>query len=113
MYAEVFAEAGAVGNFSSIEFSNFDTDDFLTDIGGELRMEMFTNYRLPMRVFFQVAHPLNRTRLQRLEAEELGLAVDDPDAPDKIDRLRFYFGFGFFPQDLLGVVHQIAQPRSF
>ena len=113
MYAEVFAEAGAVGNFSSIEFSNFDTDDFLTDIGGELRMEMFTNYRLPMRVFFQVAHPLNRTRLQRLEAEELGLAVDDPDAPDKIDRRRFYFGFGFFPQDLLGVVHQIAQPRSF
>ena len=74
-------------------------------------MEMFTNYRIPMRVFFQVAHPLNRVRLQRREAQELGLTVDDPDAPDKIDKVRYYFGFGFFPQDLLGAVQHIVQPR--
>ncbi|MDP7364286.1 MAG: hypothetical protein QF768_16990 [Candidatus Latescibacteria bacterium] len=111
MYAEVFAEAGAVGNFREIDFDDFDTDDFLTDVGGELRMEMFTNYRIPMRVFFQVAHPLNRVRLQRREAQELGLTVDDPDAPGKIDKVRYYFGCGFFPQDLLGAVQHIVQPR--
>jgi hypothetical protein len=111
MYAEVFAEAGAVGNFTKVDVGDFDSSDFLTDVGGELRMEMFTNYRIPMRVFLQVAHPLNRNRLQRLEAREAGLALDDPDAPEKVDKYRIYFGFGFFPQDLLGAASQIAQLR--
>ncbi|MEE2658092.1 MAG: LpqB family beta-propeller domain-containing protein [Candidatus Latescibacterota bacterium] len=103
MYAELFAETGAVGNFRKLKLDEFEPNDFLSDVGGELRLEMFTNYRIPMRVFFQVAHPLNRTRLQREETREVGLSVNDPDAPRKVDKLRYYFGLGFFPQDLLSV----------
>ena len=82
LYAEIFAEAGAVGNFSRFEDVDFNTDKFLTDVGGELRMQMFTFYRIPMFAFFQVAHPLNRDRV-----------VLNPGEP-QIDKFRYYFGFG-------------------
>ena len=36
---------------------------------------------------------------------------DDPDAPKKIDRLRFYFGLGFFPGDLLAGGRDIETPH--
>jgi hypothetical protein len=80
LYAELFAEAGAVGNFSRFKDIDFNTDRFLTDVGGELRLQLFTFYRIPMFAFFQVAHPLNRDRV----AEEVG----------PIDKWRYYFGFG-------------------
>ena len=80
LYAELFAEAGAVGNFSRFKDIDFNTDSFLTDVGGELRLQLFTFYRIPMFAFFQVAHPLNRDRV----AEEVG----------PIDKWRYYFGFG-------------------
>lgn len=111
LYAEGFAETGAVGNFESMSLDEFEPKDFLSDIGGELRLEMFTNYRIPLRAFFQVAHPLNRDRLQREEARAQGLAPDDPNAPAKIDRLRFYFGLGFFPGDLLAGGRDPARMR--
>ena len=92
LYAELFAEAGAVGNFSRFEDIDFwsgkrwrswpNTDKFLTDVGGELRLQLFTFYRIPMFAYFQVAHPLNRKRVSRDE--------DDP----LIDKWRYYFGFG-------------------
>jgi hypothetical protein len=92
LYAELFAEAGAVGNFSRFEDIDFwsgkrwrswpNTDKFLTDVGGELRLQLFTFYRIPMFAYFQVAHPLNRERVSRDE--------DDP----LIDKWRYYFGFG-------------------
>ena len=81
LYAELFAEAGAVGNFSRFKDVDFNTDKFLTDVGGELRLQLFTFYRIPMTAFFQVAHPLNRDR------------VDTGGGP-KIDKFRYYFGFG-------------------
>ncbi|HJP31143.1 MAG TPA: hypothetical protein QGF95_11375 [Candidatus Latescibacteria bacterium] len=109
LYAEVFAETGAVGNFDEASLDEFEPNDLLSDVGGELRLEMFTSYRIPLRAFFQVAHPLNRSRLQREEAREAGLSPDDPDAPRKIDRLRFYFGLGFFPGDLLAGGHDIVR----
>ncbi|MFP6642659.1 MAG: hypothetical protein VCF24_03720 [Candidatus Latescibacterota bacterium] len=111
LYAELFAETGAVGNFDEMSLNEFEPNDFLSDVGGELRLEVFTSYRIPMRVFFQVAHPLNRSRLQREEARADGLAPDDPDAPKKIDRLRFYFGLGFFPGDLLAGGRDIETPH--
>ena len=83
LYAELFAEAGAVGNFDDFEIRDLDSDDFLTDVGGELRMQIFTFYRIPMFAFFQAAHPLNRDRVER-----------DPGEPP-IDKWRYYFGFGF------------------
>ncbi len=92
LYAELFAEAGVVGNFSRFEDIDFwkeerwrsmpNTDKFLTDVGGELRLQLFTFYRIPMFAYFQVAHPLNRERVSRDE--------DDP----LIDKWRYYFGFG-------------------
>ena len=80
LYAELFAEAGAVGNFSRFKDVDFNTDKFLTDVGGELRLQLFTFYRIPMFAFFQVAHPLNRDRVNA----DLG----------QIDKFRYYFGFG-------------------
>ncbi len=80
LYAEVFAEAGAVGNFRDFSDVQFNTDKFLTDVGGEVRMQLFTFYRIPMVAYFQAAHPLNRDRI----ADRVG----------KIDAWRYYFGFG-------------------
>ena len=80
LYAELFAEAGAVGNFSHFGDVDFNTDSFLTDVGGELRLQLFTFYRTPMFAFFQVAHPLNRDRV----SADVG----------PIDKWRYYFGFG-------------------
>jgi hypothetical protein len=82
LYAEVFAETGAVSNRDNLDLKDFDTDKFLSDVGGELRLELFTFYRLRMRAFFQVAHPLDR-----------GKAPRNGDG-SKIDRWRYYFGFG-------------------
>lgn len=110
LYAHVFAESGAVGNFEEARFGDLSNDDFLSDVGGELRMEMFTYYRIPLRAFFQVAHPLNRKRVQRREALEEGVDPDSPEAPELIDRWRYYFGLGFFPQDLLGVGRHLTEP---
>ena len=111
IYAEIFAETAAVGNFDEMHLDKLERNDFLSDVGGEVRLEMFTSYRIPMRVFFQVAHPLNRSRLQREEARADGLSPDDPDAPKKIDRFRFYFGLGFFPGDLLAGGRDIDKPN--
>ena len=66
-----------------LKIKDFNTDSFLSDVGGELRMEVYTFYRLPMRAFFQVAHPLNRDRVPRDSRER------------KIDKWRYYFGLGF------------------
>ena len=110
LYAEVFAETGAVGNFNKLSLDEFEPNDFLSDVGGELRLEMFSSYRIPLRAFFQVAHPLNRSRLQREEAREAGVALNDPEAPAKIDKLRFYFGLGFFPSDLLAAAKDRLEP---
>ena len=61
----------------------------------------------------QVAHPLNRDRLQREAAMEVGLDPEDPDAPPKIDKWRYYFGLGFFPSDLLSAGERLTQTRLF
>ncbi|MBM3278263.1 MAG: PD40 domain-containing protein [Candidatus Handelsmanbacteria bacterium] len=79
-YAEFFAEAGAVGNFSKARWGELDTKDFLSDLGAELRMQVLTFYRIPMTAFFQVARPLNRNRVLR-----------EPDEP-RIDKWRYYCG---------------------
>lgn len=62
LYTELFAETAAVGNSDKLRLDDFSTDDFLSDVGGELRLQLFTFYNLPMQAFFQVAHPLNRQR---------------------------------------------------
>lgn len=113
LYAELFAEAGAVGNFSRFEDIDFwkgkrwrswpNTDKFLTNVGGELRLQLFTFYRIPMFAYFQVARPIEAGRVERIEPlpseddpnPEPYLTVRDSQGNvDRIDEWRFYFGFG-------------------
>lgn len=122
LYAELFAEAGVVGNFSRFEDIDFwkgkswrswpNMDQFLTDVGGELRLQLFTFYRIPMFAYFQVARPLPSARVKRLWITRLpngsleecaptaqdcfrSLTVRDSEGDlDEIDNWRFYFGFG-------------------
>ena len=125
LYAELFTETGAVGNFQNFGDANFSlgsfdapsTSKFLSDVGAQLDLELFTFYRLPMKVFFQVAHPLNRERVRGWERQEvaeglglqewtedgvrdeLALGSDEeiPRASDPalVDKFRFYFGLEF------------------
>ena len=113
LYAELFAEAGAVGNFSRFEDIDFwkgkrwrswpNTDKFLTNVGGELRLQLFTFYRIPMFAYFQVARPIESGRVERIEPlpseddpnPEPYLTVRDSQGNvDRIDEWHFYFGFG-------------------
>lgn len=80
VHAEIFAEAGAVGNFRKFKDVDINGDKFLTDVGGEVRLQLFTFYRIPMVAYFQAAHPLNRDRV--------------PESVGKVDKWRYYFGFG-------------------
>jgi len=108
LFAELFAETAAVGNSAKIDVSDFSTDDFLSDIGGELRLQLFTFYSLPMQAFFQVAHPLNRKRELKWREDDIrrlrGLAPGEPlaaaDVQEPIDRFRYYFGLGFVGRGL-------------
>ncbi len=127
LYGELFAEAGAMGNFGKAKFDPFSTDHFLfedfttkhflSDVGGELRLRLFTFYAIPLTAFFQVAHPLNRDRelagsqrqrdfearqrdFEAFEAlppaeQALQNRPTKPTRPTKVDRWRFYFGLGF------------------
>ncbi|MDE2740469.1 MAG: DPP IV N-terminal domain-containing protein, partial [Gemmatimonadota bacterium] len=122
LYAELFAEAGVVGNFSRFEDIDFwkgerwksrpNIDPFLADVGGELRLQLFTFYRIPMFAYFQVARPLPSSRVKQLWITRLpngsleecapnaqdcfrSLTVRDAEGDlDEIDNWRFYFGFG-------------------
>lgn len=123
LYTELFAETAAVGNSSKINVGDFSTNDFLSDIGGELRLQLFTFYNLPMQAFIQVAHPLNRQRelnwrqsdgyrqmgfasvdAAKQRRQELRGRSRDADEEDELDRLddiddfpridRFRYYFG-------------------
>ena len=82
-------------------FEDFTTKHFLSDVGGELRLRLFTFYAIPLTAFFQVAHPLNRDRelagsQRQRDFEALPPAEKTPqNRPRKVDRWRFYFGLGF------------------
>ena len=60
-----------MGYFDKFEMGDLDSEDFLTDVGGELRLHMFTFYRIPMSAFFQFARPLSRDRVPRLPDQPL------------------------------------------
>ena len=78
LYGRLFAEAGAVGNVDNLDLADLEDTDFIRDVGVELRMQLFTFYRIPMYAFFQVARPLDR---------------DQFDPSDGVDKYRYYFGF--------------------
>ena len=116
LYARLFAETAAVANFDEfpvdpdltgkapfLKLNGFSTKSFLSDVGGEVRMELFSFYQIPMMAFFQVAHPLSRQRelAPRLREWREEVAATEPGdepprRPEKIDKWRFYFGLGLF-----------------
>ena len=72
LYGAVFADAGNAWNRDKLDFW-----DFKRDVGAELRLETYSFYVYPTRIFFQAAYGF--------------------DNPDTSDRWRYYFGvlFGF------------------
>ena len=52
IYAELFAEAGAVGNAGKLDASRWDTGSLLMDAGAEVRWRIFSFYQIPMSAFF-------------------------------------------------------------
>ena len=76
----IFEPLGMSNTGWSFDEVDFNTKSFLTDVGGELRLQLFTFYRIPLLAYFQAVRPLNRDRVN----------IDDL----KIDKWRYYFGFG-------------------
>ena len=82
LYGSFFIETGATGNAPRLSDINFSTKPFLTDWGFELRLQMFSNYRIPMFGFFQIAFPTETTIPDR----------NNPTETQEIDNFRIYFG---------------------
>jgi outer membrane protein assembly factor BamA len=85
LYASLFVEAGGVGNFaklSDLKENKFKADAFLVDFGAELRMQIFSTYRLPMFGYFIIAFPVDKTVPDR----------NDPSVITTVDDYRIYFG---------------------
>ncbi len=94
LYATVFFDTGASWNFETFGElrDNIRSEDFLTDVGLEINIQMFTFYRLPLRAFFIVARPLNMDRAKRIISETDGTPIN----LIEIDRYRYLFGINFF-----------------
>jgi hypothetical protein len=82
LYGSFFIETGATGNAGRLQDINFSTEPFLTDWGFELRMQMFSNYQIPLFGFFQIAFPTESTIGDRNNRSQT-IEVDD---------FRIYFG---------------------
>jgi Tol biopolymer transport system component len=82
LYGSFFFETGATGNAKKLSEIDFSTKPFLSDVGFELRMEVISNYIIPMFGFFQIAWPLDKTIPDR----------NDPTIINTIDDFRIYFG---------------------
>ena len=83
IYGAFFVETGATGNFAQLQDLNWNKGAFLSDFGFELRMQMFTHYRIPMFGYFQIAFPTDTEIPDR----------NDPGRLRKVDGRRIYFGF--------------------
>jgi hypothetical protein len=66
--------------------SGFDLGDFKSDVGIQLRLESFSWYMFPTRIFFEAAYPLESTDFIDLESDVVVNYSQD---------WRFYFGILF------------------
>jgi Tol biopolymer transport system component len=83
LYGSFFIETGAAGNAEKLkDISLKSTKPLLTDWGFELRMQVFSNYQIPMYGFFQIAFP-TETTIQDRNNRTQSLEVDS---------YRIYFG---------------------
>ena len=84
LYATVYLETGATSDAQKLTDLNFNKKSFLSNFGIELRMQMFSFYRMPMIGFFQFAMPLFTRDVRDRNF---------PDETDRVDRHRILFGF--------------------
>ncbi|MCK5453226.1 MAG: biopolymer transporter Tol, partial [Calditrichia bacterium] len=63
-----------------------DLGDFKSNVGIQLRLESFSWYFFPTRIFFEAAYPLESTRYQSIETDLV---------TDYQQQWRFYFGILF------------------
>jgi len=89
LYGVIFAETGATWNFEEFDRKHFSTRDFLSDVGLEIRLQMFSFYRIPMMAYFQIAWPVGHGRNRKVYDSDLDRDVD-------IDPHRIYFGVRMF-----------------
>ena len=89
LYGVLFAETGATWNFEDFDRKHFSTRDFLTDVGFEIRLQMFSFYRIPMMAYLQMAWPVGHGRHIKVRDYDLDRDVD-------IDSHRIYFGVRMF-----------------
>jgi WD40 repeat protein len=66
--------------------SSFDMNDFKSDVGIQLRLESFSWYMFPTRIFFEAAYPLESTRF---------IDADNDLTVNYTQDWRFYFGVLF------------------
>jgi hypothetical protein len=83
LYATLFVETGATSDAAKFSDLKFNRRAFLSDFGVELRMQMFSFYRLPMFGFFQFVAPFTRNVRDR----------NDPTQINRVDKRRIFFGF--------------------
>ncbi|MBT5872413.1 MAG: hypothetical protein HOH43_03250, partial [Candidatus Latescibacteria bacterium] len=89
LYFSTFWEGGTTWNFETLTNDALKTSRILHSVGAELKMQVFSFYRVPMTAYFQVAMPL--TDITERSRRNLGLATGQ-----NIDNIRYYFGFGLF-----------------
>lgn len=89
MYLSGFWEAGATWNFDALTVKSLRSSRVLHNVGVQLKMQVFSFYRIPMIVYAQAAVPL--TDITERSRQNLGLSPGRD-----IDNVRFYFGLGFF-----------------
>lgn len=88
LYLNGFWEGGTTWNFDKLTVDGLKSSRMLHDLGVQLRLQVFTFYRIPMMAFAQVGFPL--TQLTARSRDNVGLLPGQ-----KLDKARFYFGLGF------------------
>ena len=89
LYLSAFWEGGTTWNFDKLTDRALSSSRVLHSIGAQLRMQIFTFYRVPMTAYAQVSVPL--TDITDRSRRNLGLITGQD-----IDSVRYYFGFGLF-----------------
>jgi hypothetical protein len=93
LYGAVFAEAGAAWNSDSLRKAS--ADDFLRDVGAELKVQLFTFYRLPLIAYCQVVKPLDKSKLEDWMKADGQIDDQERRTLDTTYETKFYFGLQF------------------
>ncbi|MCG8607551.1 hypothetical protein MJD09_21530, partial [bacterium] len=67
LYGSIFFEGGTTWNFEKVSIDNLKATTMLYDAGLELRMSLFSYYRIPGSAYFQIAWPLTRVPARNID----------------------------------------------